>query len=38
MIAALEDSAFYGILPGVVFFGAIGLIVGIVYLVRRWIG
>jgi hypothetical protein len=38
MIAALRDSALFGILPGLVLVGVIVVILAIVYFVRRWIG
>jgi hypothetical protein len=38
MLAALRDSAFFGIMPGVVFVVVIIGILAIVYFARRWIG
>jgi hypothetical protein len=35
MVAALRDSAFFGILPGLVFVGVIIIIFAILYVVRR---
>jgi hypothetical protein len=35
MVAALRDSAFFGILPGLVFVGVIIVIFAILYVVRR---
>ena len=36
MIAALRDSALYGIMPGLVLLGVIVVILAILYFVRRW--
>lgn len=38
MLAALRDSALFGVMPGVVFVVLIIGILAIVYFVRRWIG
>jgi hypothetical protein len=35
MVAALRDSAFFGIMPGVVLVGVIIVIFAILYFVRR---
>jgi hypothetical protein len=35
MVAALRDSAFFGIMPGVVLIGVIIVIFAILYFVRR---
>jgi hypothetical protein len=38
MLAALRDSAFFGVMPGGVFVVVIIGILAIVYFARRWIG
>jgi hypothetical protein len=38
MLAALRDSAFFGVMPGLVFVVVIIGILVIVYFARRWIG
>ena len=35
MIAAFRDSAFFGIMPGVVLVGVVVVILAILYFVRR---